>query len=65
MTAWPTDPLDPPVGDGRAALLLDRAARLFFYVRAFGCTVNVRRQHVRFGSKADACSATAHVRFTP
>ena len=27
---WPTDPLIPPVGDGRAALLLDRAARLFF-----------------------------------
>jgi hypothetical protein len=25
----------------------------------------VRKGHVRFGSKADICAATSHVRFTP
>ena len=43
---WPTDPLNPPVGDGLAALLLDRAARLFLFANvccAFGYTLNVNR----------------------
>ena len=61
-------PMNPPgrrrsgrvaLGPGSAALFIRQR------LRAFGCTLNVRRQHVRFGSKADMCSAKRHVRFAP
>ena len=62
---WPTDPLIPPVGDGLAALLLDRAARLFLFanVCARSATPSMSNvQHVRLGSLADMRSTRVSAR---
>ena len=42
------------MADGRSNGVLDH-----------GPTIHAPKAYVRFGSKADSCSATTHVRFTP
>jgi hypothetical protein len=45
---------------------MDRLGREAYFVTKLGLRYSKPRfAHVRFGSKADMCSARAHVRFSP